>query len=692
MGVKWVCGASLALFGLLTCCQAEADALLFSFFRGNGEAGIFLAWSQDGFRFEPLNGDKPILPPAPWPGQNLTRDPSILFHDGSFHAVWTTGWKGQVFGYARSADLVHWSEPLQVRPFPEALPSEDQPLNVWAPEIHWDPLRNDFAILFSSTTPRERDDGDGSNNNGKDGNDHLIYVTRTADGKTYSPAQRFFDQNFSVIDAQMARDGERWAMVVKQEQEISLGGKNLRLTFAPLDLSRPWEPVSVPVFGPGSPLRPAEKVEGACLVNWQGLWRLYTDAFANHHYSLATSTDLRQWADATPRLQLPPDNPRHGTFFRAPRAAVGFLKPALPGADIELTETCPLAESHSIGWVKGHLQARKEKTWDGILDEARWGVPSPQQLVERDWAWNLPDEEWRQLIQAHGEGKREDVTFDLWVPGECDRVSGVVAISGHGSGEALFRRKDLRSLARELHLALFKFLGNPVQRGFWPRTLLDERLKAFGERSGHSELEQVPRFLYGHSNGTGFSAIYPAAEGSRVWAWVAMRPGTTFQVCQPAAAKIPGLVIFGEEDPFFARPSKEENLAVVPLMRRTQGALWNFAVEPKTGHGPGEKTWPLVLSFLRHSFAARVSATADGRAGQARLLALQPEKGWLGQNWDPGKGGYQTLEIAPFTAFSGDKATASWLINGAYAADWQTFQRDGQVRPAGEALPQAGPQ
>ena len=37
-------------------------------------------------------------------------------------------------------------------------------------------------------------------------------------------------------------------------------------------------------------------------------------------------------------------------------------------------------------------------------------------------------------------------------------------------------------------------------------------------------------------------------------------------------------------------------------MRKKHNAVWNFAVEPKTGHGPGEKTWPLVFSFLRHTF------------------------------------------------------------------------------------------
>ncbi len=158
----------------------------------------------------------------------------------------------------------------------------------------------------------------------------------------------------------------------------------------------------------------------------------------------------------------------------------------------------------------------------------------------------------------------------------------------------------LRAIATELQLALFKFVGNPLQRGFWPRSLLFDHLMHFGEKCGHLELEYAPLFLYGHSNGTGFSAVFPAYQPDRVWGWISMRPGITFQVYQPGAAQVPGLVIFGEDDPFLARPSREENLAVVPMMRKEHGAIWNIAVEPKTGHGPGEKTWPLVGRVETH--------------------------------------------------------------------------------------------
>ena len=348
-------------------------------------------------------------------------------------------------------------------------------------------------------------------------------------------------------------------------------------------------------------------------------------------------------------------------------------------ADIEITETLSLPECHSIGWVRANAGVKGQSGGDIILDEAKWGTPAPGQIVEQHWDWKLTDAQWSEAVKQKGEGKSEDVKFDLWVPEDIGVARGVVVISGHGSGEALYKNPELRKLARELHLAIFKFLGNPMQRGFWPRSLLYTRLQAFAEKANHPEIANAPLFLYGHSNGTGFSAIFPATEGARVWAWISMRPGTTFQVFQPGGAPVPGLVIFGEDDQLFARQSKEQNMAVVETMRKKHGALWNSVIESKTGHGPTDRTWPLVFSFLRHSFAARVPADADATRGPVKLNTLNATSGYLGQNWDAAKGGYQTLAIAPFAEFTGDKSTASWLLDAGYAADWQTFQRDGRL-------------
>lgn len=295
------------------------QVVLMSFFRDQGNAGTFMCVSGDGLKFDPLNNNKPILPPGKWPGQGRTRDPSVIYHDGMFRAVWTTNWTGRVFGYAESADLVKWSEPVMVSPYPDATAPDDLPRSVWAPEIHWDPVQKNHLILWSSNTKNTRG--------------FRIYACRTTDGKTFTPAKLFYDPGLATIDPQMLLDNPqpadpsaaRWVMVVKDERSIQEGGKNLHITTAPLDFGKPWTPLSPAVIGPGSTVRPEEMVEGGCLVKIGGEYRLYCDAFASKHYSVAKSNDLKSWTDLTPQLAMP-KGVRHGTVFLAPRATVGWLK------------------------------------------------------------------------------------------------------------------------------------------------------------------------------------------------------------------------------------------------------------------------------------------------------------------------------------------------------------------------------
>jgi hypothetical protein len=327
----------LVLAPVIIAAQTNADeVLLFTYFRNNGQDGVHLATSTNGSHFVALNEDKAIFTPPPWPGQNLTRDASLLYHDGKFRMVWTSAWKGRLFGYAESADLVKWSEPRQVKPFREGLPVEDQPDNIWAPEVHWDPLKQDYFILFASTTPRERNDEDDSNNNGKRGSqyDNRVFITRTKDFLTFTDVKLFFDRGFACIDAVMRRDeaNQRWAMVIKCSRDETLKtmpGRNLWLTFTGLDLDHPhFSPLEGPIAGNHSPMfsDPAPRksmAEGPSLLHYQGRWLLLWDEPAGGGLQLATSPDLNEWTHL--KSATFPPHAQHGTLFIAPRRAVGWL-------------------------------------------------------------------------------------------------------------------------------------------------------------------------------------------------------------------------------------------------------------------------------------------------------------------------------------------------------------------------------
>ena len=86
-----VAAALLACGAVAPAAQAPAASYVFSYFINNGEDGLHFLSSQDGRKWDALNGGRSFLYPAV--GSRLMRDPSIARGaDGTFHLVWTTGW------------------------------------------------------------------------------------------------------------------------------------------------------------------------------------------------------------------------------------------------------------------------------------------------------------------------------------------------------------------------------------------------------------------------------------------------------------------------------------------------------------------------------------------------------------------------------------------------------------------------
>jgi hypothetical protein len=109
------------------------DHFLFTSFRGNGEDGLHLAISTNGYHWHALRNDQSFLKPEV--GARIMRDPCLAQGpDGSFHMVWTSGWtteKGKVIGYAQSKDLIHWSGQKAI----PVMENEPATRNLRAPEI-----------------------------------------------------------------------------------------------------------------------------------------------------------------------------------------------------------------------------------------------------------------------------------------------------------------------------------------------------------------------------------------------------------------------------------------------------------------------------------------------------------------------------------------------------------------------------
>lgn len=298
---------------------AEGDGLLFTYFRNNGEDGLYLATSADGLRWTPLNGDRPLL--APTVGESkLMRDPSITRGpDGRFHMVWTTSWEGKTIGYANSADLRTWS-PQQAIPVMEHEPGV---MNCWAPEIFFDQASGEFVVVWASTI---RDRFPETLQMGERDRNHRLYAFRTRDFKTVGPTELFYDPGFLVIDAAIfeplpvQQGTSRYAMVVKNENRHP-PAKNIFLTFAP-SLRGPWTEPTPPFSG-------EEWAEGPSIVRIGDYWFVYFDEYRANRYGAVRSKDLKTWETMTEQCSFPAGM-KHGTVFRAPESVITALRDAQP--------------------------------------------------------------------------------------------------------------------------------------------------------------------------------------------------------------------------------------------------------------------------------------------------------------------------------------------------------------------------
>ena len=284
-------------------------AYLFSYFTDNGQDGLHLASSRDGYKWEALNGGKSFLTPQVGESK-LMRDPCLLRGpDGTFHMVWTTAWQGKTIGYASSKDLIHWSEQQAI----PVMAHEPAAINCWAPEIVWDAKRAEYLIFWATTITNQFTETAGT---GDDKYNHRIYATTTKDFKSYTPTKLFYDPGFNVIDATILRTRGKFYLIVKDETK-NPPKKNLRIASSD-DIAGPYTDLSAPFT--------RDWVEGPSAIQVGEEFVVYFDAYKDRRYEAMRSKDLKNWEDVTSKI-LFPKGTKHGTAVEVPEKIVdGLLK------------------------------------------------------------------------------------------------------------------------------------------------------------------------------------------------------------------------------------------------------------------------------------------------------------------------------------------------------------------------------
>ncbi|NII83824.1 glycoside hydrolase family 43 protein [Pedobacter sp. SG908] len=292
----------LSILLLSTVCNAQVqskkDVYLFAYFKGNGEDGLHLAYSNDAYNWTALKNDQSFLSPTV-SKDKLMRDPCIIRGtDGLFHMVWTVSWKDKGIGYASSKDLINWSE----QQFLPVMIKEDGARNTWAPEITYDSSSKTYMIYWATTITGKFNETASTAENGYN---HRLYYVTTKDFKTFSETKLLYDPGFNVIDATIVKEGKQFIMFLKDETREP-AQKNIKIAYA--------NQLTGPYSKAGSPITGNYWAEGPTTLKTGNNWMVYFDKYRDHKYGAIQSVDLKNWTDVSDKISLP-QGLRHGTIL-----------------------------------------------------------------------------------------------------------------------------------------------------------------------------------------------------------------------------------------------------------------------------------------------------------------------------------------------------------------------------------------
>lgn len=282
-----------------TAYQNEEKVFLFSYFTGNGEDGLHLAYSNDGYNFKPLANGKSVLTPTAG-GDKLMRDPCIIRGgDGKFHMVWTVSWNEKGIGYASSDDLLNWSE----QQFIPVMAHEPKARNAWAPEVFFDREEDIYMIYWSSTIEGLYPETQSTEENAYN---HRQYYVTTRDFVNFSETRLFYEPGFNVIDGTIIKEDGDYILFVKDETREP-PQKNLRMASS--------SKLTGNYGAAGPPITGDYWAEGPTVAKVGDRWIVYFDKYIEKRMGAVASTDLVNWTDISKRISFPTDS-RHGTVFK----------------------------------------------------------------------------------------------------------------------------------------------------------------------------------------------------------------------------------------------------------------------------------------------------------------------------------------------------------------------------------------
>ena len=300
----------LAVSFWLLAISAQHKVYISTSFHEPATDGLRFIYSHDGWSWKQVDGIwlKPEVGQ-----QKVMRDPSIIrTPDGMFHLVWTSSWRGdRGFGYASSRDLIHWSK----QRFIEVM-TDTTTVNVWAPELFWDDVKQQAIIVWASCIPGKFPDGQEEHKN-----NHRLYYTTTKDFKKFTPTKLMIEPGFSCIDATLVKRGkDDYVMVLKDNTRPE---RDIKVAYAKSPYG-PWSKASEPFTGKMMEGPTTVKVTRKVDKNEENGWLIYYDRYRLYDFGAHFTKDFVSFEDVSNKVSVPKLH-KHGTIFEADEAILQGL-------------------------------------------------------------------------------------------------------------------------------------------------------------------------------------------------------------------------------------------------------------------------------------------------------------------------------------------------------------------------------
>lgn len=278
--------------------ESKNGKYLFCYFVGNDpqEERIHLAVSTDGYHFEALNGNEPIIKQTL--GKKSVRDPYILKgEDGFYYIIGTDmrsmeGWtSNHALVTWKSKDLITWTDEtiIDIRDFGGEFA---QTTRAWAPQALYDAEKGQYMVYWAHSTAQQ--------------DIAAMYYAYTTDFKTLTePQPLYVREGIQTIDGDIVYNAQngKYYLYFKHDEDQTIA-------YVTADhMNGPYtdEPVIVSLAPSG--------VEGSSMYNINGTdtWVMMMDEYGKGRYFLQQTTDFEHFtklkrSDYDLNIQ-----PRHGS-------------------------------------------------------------------------------------------------------------------------------------------------------------------------------------------------------------------------------------------------------------------------------------------------------------------------------------------------------------------------------------------